>query len=385
MTPEGRVFHAGTYSPPRPAAGHAVVPAGPRRGRGGVGRPPRRCGGVRGGPRRRAPRGDGRRAAGLARHAGGARPGGRRARRVRGPAARRVRRCPEVPGRARCCSRCWRSVGHRCSTRSDARRAHGIAERALAAMRDSGLRDPVEGGFFRYAVRRDWTEPHYERMLTDNALLLRAVRRARRPRRRPPASSRSSETCCDGRAGRSAPRRTRRASVDGVGSEGGYYALDAAARAGQPAPGRRREGAHRLERPRDRRAGRRGCPTRRAGVDRARGRGGGGGARDAPARRRAAAREPRRPLLRRRRDARGPRRARRRPARARPRGRSPGPRAGRSGARRRLPPTTAVLGRARRPIQCSPRSGCRAAPTRARVRRPPGRPRSRRRRGSCTS
>src|SRR5690606_19534707 len=34
------------------------------------------------------------------------------------------------------------------------------------------LRDPVEGGFFRYAVRRDWTEPHYERMLSDNAQLL---------------------------------------------------------------------------------------------------------------------------------------------------------------------------------------------------------------------
>ena len=36
----------------------------------------------------------------------------------------------------------------------------------------SPLRDPVEGGFFRYATRADWSEPHYERMLTDNALLL---------------------------------------------------------------------------------------------------------------------------------------------------------------------------------------------------------------------
>ena len=46
------------------------------------------------------------------------------------------------------------------------------AERALEAMAGSELRDPVEGGFFRYCVNGDWTEPHYERMLYDNALLL---------------------------------------------------------------------------------------------------------------------------------------------------------------------------------------------------------------------
>ncbi|GAA1940449.1 thioredoxin domain-containing protein [Microbacterium aoyamense] len=47
-----------------------------------------------------------------------------------------------------------------------------VATRALAAMAGSELRDPVEGGFFRYATRRDWSVPHYERMLTDNAQLL---------------------------------------------------------------------------------------------------------------------------------------------------------------------------------------------------------------------
>lgn len=47
-----------------------------------------------------------------------------------------------------------------------------VAERALAAMASSELRDPVEGGFFRYCVNGDWTEPHYERMLYDNSLLL---------------------------------------------------------------------------------------------------------------------------------------------------------------------------------------------------------------------
>ncbi|WP_327036836.1 thioredoxin domain-containing protein [Microbacterium sp. CH12i] len=46
-----------------------------------------------------------------------------------------------------------------------------VADRALAAMTASALRDE-DGGFFRYATQRDWTVPHYERMLTDNAQLL---------------------------------------------------------------------------------------------------------------------------------------------------------------------------------------------------------------------
>jgi uncharacterized protein YyaL (SSP411 family) len=56
--------------------------------------------------------------------------------------------------------------------RERAPEASAVADRALAAMAGSELRDPVEGGFFRYATRRDWTVPHYERMLTDNAQLL---------------------------------------------------------------------------------------------------------------------------------------------------------------------------------------------------------------------
>ena len=55
---------------------------------------------------------------------------------------------------------------------SDAPDAAGVASRALAAMAGSDLHDTVEGGFFRYATRRDWSVPHYERMLTDNAGLV---------------------------------------------------------------------------------------------------------------------------------------------------------------------------------------------------------------------
>ncbi|MBU1943416.1 MAG: DUF255 domain-containing protein [Actinobacteria bacterium] len=39
----------------------------------------------------------------------------------------------------------------------------------LDGMVNGGLEDRVEGGFFRYATCRDWSEPHYEKMLDDNA------------------------------------------------------------------------------------------------------------------------------------------------------------------------------------------------------------------------
>lgn len=39
----------------------------------------------------------------------------------------------------------------------------------LDAMADGSIRDPVEGGFFRYASGRDWTRPHTEKMLEDQA------------------------------------------------------------------------------------------------------------------------------------------------------------------------------------------------------------------------
>lgn len=46
-----------------------------------------------------------------------------------------------------------------------------LAERTLLTLARSPLRDR-DGGFFRYATRADWSDPHYERMLYDNAQLL---------------------------------------------------------------------------------------------------------------------------------------------------------------------------------------------------------------------
>ena len=69
-------------------------------------------------------------------------------------------------------------------------RVREVVRATLTAMAGGGLYDGVEGGFFRYATQRDWSVPHYEKMLEDNArlilLYLEAVtaRGGARPRRR---------------------------------------------------------------------------------------------------------------------------------------------------------------------------------------------------------
>jgi len=47
-------------------------------------------------------------------------------------------------------------------------------ERAGAAMARGGIYDQLAGGFARYSVDNAWVVPHFEKMLYDNALLLRA-------------------------------------------------------------------------------------------------------------------------------------------------------------------------------------------------------------------
>ncbi|MBE7190187.1 N-acylglucosamine 2-epimerase, partial [Jatrophihabitans endophyticus] len=48
-----------------------------------------------------------------------------------------------------------------------------IAEQAFDAMARGGMYDQLGGGFARYSVDADWVVPHFEKMLYDNALLLR--------------------------------------------------------------------------------------------------------------------------------------------------------------------------------------------------------------------
>jgi uncharacterized protein YyaL (SSP411 family) len=48
-----------------------------------------------------------------------------------------------------------------------------VVRSTLEAMARGALHDDVAGGFFRYATQRDWSVPHYEKMLEDNARLIR--------------------------------------------------------------------------------------------------------------------------------------------------------------------------------------------------------------------
>lgn len=47
-----------------------------------------------------------------------------------------------------------------------------IIESTLDSMMSRGLCDHLQGGFFRYCVDREWTIPHFEKMLYDQAMLL---------------------------------------------------------------------------------------------------------------------------------------------------------------------------------------------------------------------
>ena len=218
-------------------------------------------------------------------------PTARRLRRRRGH-ARRSRRSSRPPGRARPSTLCTaasaasRSSRRRtCSpsssptsacaaggTRRSSRRpgCDEVLHLTLTRMAAGDVYDRVEKGFFRYATRRDWTVPHYEKMLEDNARLatlyldaalaagaaaggLRVGARgpaARRPNRvtRPPGAAGAGAAQGDA----TAYRRTAAGVIDYLmgtlwrrdppafgGSQDAderYYALDAAGRSALAAP-----------------------------------------------------------------------------------------------------------------------------------------------------
>ena len=60
-----------------------------------------------------------------------------------------------------------------------------IAEHTLQQMAAGGIYDQIGGGFHRYSVDRIWLVPHFEKMLYDNAQLLRAYLHAWQINRRP--------------------------------------------------------------------------------------------------------------------------------------------------------------------------------------------------------
>ncbi|MBC5828421.1 MAG: thioredoxin domain-containing protein, partial [Candidatus Eremiobacteraeota bacterium] len=62
--------------------------------------------------------------------------------------------------------------------RSQDDRAQTMLCKTLRAMADGGMYDHVEGGFFRYSTTRDYSVPHFEKMLEDLSGLLLACAKA---------------------------------------------------------------------------------------------------------------------------------------------------------------------------------------------------------------
>lgn len=117
-----------------------------------------------------------------------------------------------------------------------------LGARTLKVMGASPLRDPVEGGFFRYSTRRDWGDPHYERMLYDNAMLLDAAVRVWQNDGGNGQNAGWATKLSDALAGfllgvlrlpngAFASAQDSESTLGGQRSEGGYYALDELARA----------------------------------------------------------------------------------------------------------------------------------------------------------
>lgn len=108
--------------------------------------------------------------------------------------------------------------------------AAAVASRALAAMTGSDLHDAVEGGFFRYATRRDWSVPHFERMLTDNAGLVE-IALAAGDEAAATDAARFLVDVLQLPTGGIAAAQDSESVIDGARNEGGYYRLPAEERA----------------------------------------------------------------------------------------------------------------------------------------------------------
>ncbi|MEP6479108.1 MAG: thioredoxin domain-containing protein [Rhodoglobus sp.] len=113
--------------------------------------------------------------------------------------------------------------------------AGALAARTLDAMAASAVRDPVEDGFFRYATRRDWSDPHYERMLYDNAQLLAAYAKLGRREVAEGIATFLIERMQQPSGG-FASAQDSESTIDGERVEGFYYSLDAASRSRVAAP-----------------------------------------------------------------------------------------------------------------------------------------------------
>ncbi len=113
----------------------------------------------------------------------------------------------------------------------------------LAQMSTQGLRDHIWGGFFRYTIDPGWREPHFEKMLVDNALVaivyLRAAGVLREPRWRAVALETLRFMRRELRDPRSGAFASGLSAQDAQGREGARHLWDAANLAATLPPGER--------------------------------------------------------------------------------------------------------------------------------------------------
>lgn len=248
VTPRGRVFHAGTYSPPRPIPGHPsfrqildAVGEAWRERRGDVEEnADRLADALAAAAERLAAAGD---------ELPGATAFDRIAAELQGHEDREFGgfgSAPKFPMVPVLLLLQTLGAGGMLSPGRSAQ-LRDLVSRTLRTMAASDLRDRLEGGFFRYSTKRDWSDPHYERMLYDNALLLDAYTRLAQDGG--PGSDGAAEAA-DVAAGIASfltavlqraeggfgSAQDSESIVDGERVEGVYYSLDADARRLQPAP-----------------------------------------------------------------------------------------------------------------------------------------------------
>ncbi|MDE2090191.1 MAG: thioredoxin domain-containing protein, partial [Gammaproteobacteria bacterium] len=108
-------------------------------------------------------------------------------------------------------------------------RLGGFLQLTLDQMASQGLHDQLGGGFFRYAVDPGWQQPHFEKMLYDNALLAEVYLAAARVLHRPAYAAVARDTL-DFMLRAMSTRRgafvSSLSAVDGHGKDGGYYLWD---------------------------------------------------------------------------------------------------------------------------------------------------------------